>query len=126
LLHKDFRNGATRRSLPVPASFLWHLTSGNAQGLRGRQTVSPLPSTAASPLVSEGGEVTTYYCYEYSRVIKELDSEGSVAYNTYGTNLISRDLDSEKVYYLYNGHGDVTGLVDSGGTVITSYYYDSF
>ena len=64
----------------------------NAEGLRVSKTVD---------------EVTTYYCYEYSRVIKELDSEGSVAYNTYGTNLISRDLDGDKVYYLYNGHGDL-------------------
>jgi len=71
-------------------------------------------------------DLYTYYCYEYDKVIKEQDSTGSVAYNTYGINLISRDLDGTKVYYVYNGHGDVTGLVDSGGTVIASYYYDSF
>ncbi|MCL1816795.1 MAG: DUF4329 domain-containing protein, partial [Clostridiales bacterium] len=83
----------------------------NAEGLRDSKTV---------------GDVTTYYCYEYSRIIKELDSEGSEAYNTYGTNLISRELDGEKVYYIYNGHGDVTGLISASGTVIASYYYDAF
>ena len=71
-------------------------------------------------------EVTTYYCYEYDRIIMEVDTDSSTVYNVYGTNLISRDLDNEKVYYLYNGHGDVTGLVNGGGTVITSYYYDAF
>jgi hypothetical protein len=34
--------------------------------------------------------------------------------------LISRDLDGNKVYYIYNGHGDVTGLLNSAGTVIAS------
>ena len=85
-----------------------------------------LPET---PLASEGGEgqeVTTWYCYEYSRVIKEQDNEGGTAYNVYGTNLIIRELDGEKVYYIYNGHGDVTGLLSSNGTVIASYYYDVY
>ena len=83
----------------------------NAEGLRYSKTVDG---------------VTTYYCYEYSRVIKEVDSTGSVAYNIYGTNLISRDLDGNKAYYIYNGHGDVTGLISSSGTIIASYYYDAF
>jgi RHS repeat-associated protein len=87
----------------------------NAEGLRVSKTVE-----------ASGEEVTTWYCYEYSRVIKEQDNEGSVAYNIYGTNLISRDLDDEKVYYIYNGHGDVTGLLSSSGAVIASYYYDAF
>ena len=87
----------------------------NAEGLR-----------VSKKIEDEEGEVTTWYCYEYSQVIKELDSENSVAYNTYGTNLISRELDNVKVYYIYNGHGDVTGLLSSSGTIIASYYYDSF
>jgi len=49
----------------------------NAEGLRATKT-------------ADG--VTKSYCYEYNRVIKELDSSGSVAYNIYGTNLISRQV----------------------------------
>jgi RHS repeat-associated protein len=59
-------------------------------------------------------------------VIKEVHSGGSVAYNVYGMSLISRDLDGQKAYYLYNGHGDVTALVSAAGVVIASYYYDAF
>jgi RHS repeat-associated protein len=59
-------------------------------------------------------------------VIKEQDSDNSVAYNVYGINLISREVDGNKAYYIYNGHGDVTGLLSSSGTIIASYYYDAF
>ena len=72
------------------------------------------------------GGTTTYYTYEYDKVVKEHDTNGVSAYNVYGTNLISRDVAGQKVYYLYNGHGDVTGLVSSSGTIIASYYYDAF
>ena len=30
------------------------------------------------------------------------------------------------MYYLYNGHGDVTALADTAGTIQASYYYDAF
>ena len=58
-------------------------------------------------------------------MIKEVDAEGSAAYNVHGLSLISRELDSVKVYYLYNGHGDVTAIMDGSG-VVASYYYDAF
>ena len=45
-----------------------------------------------------------------------------MAYNTYGTKLISRELDNVKVYYIYNGHSGVTGILSSTGAVIASYY----
>jgi hypothetical protein len=61
----------------------------NAEGLRFSKTID---------------DVTTYFCYEYNKVIKELDTEGGEAYNVYGTNLISRELDEAKAYYIYNGH----------------------
>ena len=85
--------------------------SFNAEGLRVSKTVDG---------------VTTYYCYEYSQVIKEAGDGDTEAYHVYGHNLISRELDGEKVYYLYNGHGDVTALLTENGTVAASYYYDAF
>ena len=83
----------------------------NAEGLRFSKTV-------------EGA--TTWYCYEYGQAIKELDSEGGVVYNVYGGNRVSREVGGQKAYYLYNGHGDVTGLVGASGSVIASYCYDAF
>jgi hypothetical protein len=48
------------------------------------------------------------------------------ARNVYGINLISRNVSNDKLYYLYNGHADVTVLIDKKGTVQASYYYDAF
>ena len=41
-------------------------------------------------------------------------------------HLISREIDSDKVYYVYNGHGDVTAITSNSSVVIKSYYYDAF
>ena len=56
-----------------------------------------------------------HYCYEYDRVVKEIDDWGMVAYNVYGAALISRELNGQKSYYFYNGHGDVTMLFSAAG-----------
>ena len=29
-------------------------------------------------------------------------------------------------YYMYNGHSDVTKLLNSSGDILASYYYDAF
>ena len=85
----------------------------NAEGLRVSKTVDG---------------VTTWFCYEYSRVIKEIDSNNNAAYNVYGINLIFR----RGNYYLYNGQGDVTMLYSAAQLyigaqpVIANYYYDAF
>ena len=83
----------------------------NAEGYRAKKTVN---------------SVTTNYNYEYDKVIKESYTSGGVAYNTYGINLISRETGGQKVYYMYNGHGDVTQLLSASGAVLVSYYYDAF
>ncbi|MBK1812675.1 hypothetical protein JHL18_18810, partial [Clostridium sp. YIM B02505] len=48
------------------------------------------------------------------------------ARNVYGNNLISRKSGNTTAYYMYNGHGDVTNLLDGKGGIIGSYYYDAF
>lgn len=84
----------------------------NGEGLRTQKTV--------------GGE-TTLYLYEYDKVVLEVNGKGqSKARNVYGINLLTREMGSEKYNYLYNGHGDVTSLVDSAGVVNASYRYDAF
>jgi RHS repeat-associated protein len=35
-------------------------------------------------------------------------------------------VETETLYYMYNGHGDVTALIDNTGYVQASYYYDAF
>ncbi len=70
---------------------------------------------------------TTRYLYEYDKVVLELDGNGNqTARNIYGTNLISRTIEGETMHYLYNGHADVTALIDEEGNIIATYYYDAF
>ncbi len=67
------------------------------------------------------------YLYEADKVILEVDAAGNqAAANVYGINLISRKIDNDTAYYLYNGHADVVGLINSIGDTIATYYYDAF
>ncbi|OPZ84859.1 MAG: tRNA(Glu)-specific nuclease WapA precursor [Firmicutes bacterium ADurb.Bin419] len=71
---------------------------------------------------------TTRYLYEFDKVVLEIDGTGKeTGRNVYGTNLLMRKSGSDKLYYMYNGHADVTALIDaSTGVVRGSYYYDAF
>ena len=70
---------------------------------------------------------TLRYLYEYDKIILETNGAGNeTAHNVYGTNLVSRTAAGETLYYMYNGHGDVTALLDNAGTIRASYYYDAF
>ncbi|MDQ2085524.1 RHS repeat-associated core domain-containing protein [Herbivorax sp. ANBcel31] len=74
------------------------------------------------------GQETTYYLYEYDKVVLEVDGNGNqVARNLYGINLLMRDVDGDSYYYVYNGHADVTALINADtGDVEATYYYDPF
>ena len=79
---------------------------------------------------SVNGEVIRYL-YEADQVILELNDNGEeIGRNVYGTNLIYREALSENsteaYYYLYNAHGDVTGLLKQNGTIAVTYCYDAF
>jgi RHS repeat-associated protein len=70
----------------------------------------------------------TLYMYEYDKVVLETDASGNIeAKNVYGTNLLSRTVGTDTFYYMYNGHGDVTALIDAvSGEFTGMYYYDAF
>ncbi|RCX12208.1 RHS repeat-associated protein [Anaerobacterium chartisolvens] len=69
----------------------------------------------------------TRYLYEYDRVVLETDEEGEqTGRNIYGINLIERLADGQAYQYMYNGHGDVTALLKTDGTIAVTYYYDAF
>lgn len=40
--------------------------------------------------------------------------------------LVSRKNGTEKYFYQYNGHTDVTALSDTSGEIVATYYYDEF
>ncbi|MPM25461.1 hypothetical protein SDC9_71955 [bioreactor metagenome] len=89
----------------------------NGEGLRVSKEVT---------VDNQLGEVQ--YLYENSNVVLELNGSGDqTAYSVYGGDtLLSRAAGGETLYYLYNGHGDVTALTDEDGDVVASYYYDVF
>jgi RHS repeat-associated protein len=67
------------------------------------------------------------YFYEGDKVVLEVDDNGrQIARNVYGINLLTRFVDGQTVYYMYNGHGDVTKLINPAGNQLASYYYDAF
>ena len=79
---------------------------------------------------SVNGDVIRYL-YEADQVILELNEGGEeIGRNVYGTNLIYREAlsenNTEAYYYLYNAHGDVTGLLKQNGTIAATYCYDAF
>ncbi|MGE5472860.1 MAG: S8 family serine peptidase [Ignavibacteriales bacterium] len=72
------------------------------------------------------GDITRFL-YEGRNVILETDGTGNEkAHNVHGTNLLSRTTEGQTADYFYNGHGDVTLLLDENGQQLASYYYDAF
>ncbi|NLO63600.1 MAG: hypothetical protein GX099_09285, partial [Clostridiaceae bacterium] len=50
---------------------------------------------------------STYYLYEYDKVILETNTFGDVTgRNVYGLNLLIRTVGIDTFYYMYNGHAD--------------------
>ena len=98
------------------------------------QTLTPESKIVANTYNGEGLRVTktvdgatTNYLYEFDKVVLETDGSGAQkARNVYGTNLISRNVDGQTAFYLYNGHADVVALVDGSGNNLATYYYDAF
>lgn len=76
----------------------------------------------------EQGAQKTNLLYEGNQVVFEVDGATGAekARNVYGNNLVSRKSGTTTAYYMYNGHGDVTNLLDGKGGIIGSYYYDAF
>ena len=70
----------------------------------------------------------TKHIWDGDQIALETNGTGTLT-NKYlrGINLIyAQDEAGTTSYYLYNGHGDVTGLTNTLGNVIKSYEYDAF
>lgn len=86
----------------------------NESGLRTKKSVS--------------GHVTRYV-WDNDQIVFELDNSLNVQKKyVRGINLIYAvdGKGNNKVFYVYNGHGDVVQLVDISGNVAKEYEYDSF
>ena len=67
----------------------------------------------------------TNYLLDGANVVGERLNGEYVSYLR-GANLISRTSDDGTDFYLFNAHGDVTGLADSTGASTRAYDYDAF
>ena len=67
----------------------------------------------------------TNYLLDGANVVGERLNGEYVSYLR-GANLISRTSGDETDFYLFNAHGDVTGLADSTGVSTRAYDYDAF
>ncbi len=74
-----------------------------------------------------GGQ-TTYFLYDGSTPLCELDGNGNVlATNTWGnTGLISRRVGSSSTFYAFDPSGNVAQRLSSSGGVLGSYLFDAF
>jgi|GEM_PF-554246 len=95
---------------------------------KGSVTVNNRYNGEGLRVEKESKGTLTRYLYEYDKVVLELDHNGNqVGRNIYGTNLLERTKDGESYYYMYNGHADVTALINvATGDVDAEYYYDAF
>ncbi len=95
----------------------------NAEGLRVSKEVKSVDEISGVDTVGK-----KHYTYEYDDIVFETsdtDPENEV-WNLYGINLISRHDNDGTLYYMYNGHADVTGLIDEDGNVSEKYNYDEW
>ncbi|MFZ5596903.1 MAG: RHS repeat-associated core domain-containing protein [Bacillota bacterium] len=70
---------------------------------------------------------TRYHCDNNGMVIAESGAAGQItAQIIRGRQALARKVGGVYYYYLYNGHGDVVGIVDGGGNIVNSYFYDEW
>lgn len=71
--------------------------------------------------------VTTNHIWDGTNMVAETNSSGAVtSVYTRGMQLISAKSGDDTSYYIHNGHGDVTALMDASGNVTKEYAYDAF
>ena len=84
----------------------------NGNGLRSSKTT--------------GDETTGFYYHNGSIVLETGTDNQTLATNTRGLQLISRETEADTIYYLHNTRGDIVKLTDQTGSIIKDYTYDPF
>ena len=82
----------------------------------------------SSNVTKDGDTTFTQFLYEGGQLVLELDESGvQTAFNVFGgESIISRMTAQVRVYYLYDGYGNVVQLTNTSGNVMTTYDYDAF
>nr|WP_302596258.1 RHS repeat-associated core domain-containing protein [uncultured Cellulosilyticum sp.] len=75
---------------------------------------------------SNQGTVKYYHNYN-GEVIAETNETGQVtAQNIWTDRILARKVNSQYYYYVTNGHGDVTQIINEQGQIINTYKYDEW
>ena len=75
----------------------------------------------------EPGARSRKYLYDGTQVVLELDEESQeYTENIYGHALIGRKSGQSETSFLYNGHGDVSRIINGISNTVASYSYDAF
>ena len=72
------------------------------------------------------GTATTDYLLDGGNVVAESQNGDVTATYLRGANLLSTDNGTSTSYYLFNAHGDVTGLANESEVITKTYDYDAF
>ncbi len=109
------------------------VTTYSWDGLNRLTKVVPSPSTAIT-YVYDGdnhrvqklsSSVTINYFYDGNFEVAETDGNGNLL-KSFTPGLSEKDQQGNKFFYLYNGHGDVAGLMDANQNLVQNYTYDAF
>ena len=125
----------------IPYFYVVSAYNGNGEGpisdeAMAEPYVSP-PPPAITPVYGydSGGKrtwktasgVTTYFLYDGSNPVCELDGTGAVtATNTWGGSLLSRHAGMASVFYTSDLQGNVAQRLDDNGNVLGVYAFDAF
>ena len=71
-----------------------------------------------------GGTVS--HVWDGASLVADMSGGTVIASYARGANLLRSNTSTGQAYYLYNGHGDVTGLANSSGALAWKYDYDAF
>ncbi len=67
---------------------------------------------------------TTNHYWDGSDIVRETGANNAVYYK--GINLIAQQMDGAVGYYLYNAHGDITGITGGKARSVGTFEYDAF
>jgi len=69
---------------------------------------------------------TLAHLWDGANIAADMSGGSLIASYVRGVNLLRSDAQAGQSYYLYNGHGDVTGLANASGALTLAYDYDAF
>lgn len=108
-------------------TFTWEAGRQLAAISGNGQTISYKYNDSGYRTEKTANGVTTKYYLDGDKVILEENGSDSIYYSYDADDkLVSMTLNGTEYFYIRNSQGDITGLIDTEGTQVVSYTYDSW